>query len=320
LDDIADTPSVYSDDEEEIVNTPQSTLVSQFAPPPLTVSIPPRRENLESIVSSPTQSVPSPTRRTSFTTKIGKSFGVGSDGSKRLRKKNLGADRAAAQAAPPEMEPLRGSPRSPKSPKLPPQATGPGVPGPSSADREDPQTPFRSATTNDKSFAPINTPIPDDSLWEDFGALSFSKRGSIMFGGKNSLFKSLMMSTPDAKSNAPPADDQRRHATTTTASAATELQTPTTATDDNNNGSVGKTDVTGAATEKPRAPPPADAPSVPSIRVSSMDVERESQKILETFRSSFSTRSPPRRRSAQPYAHAPYNYSAFGQFVVSATR
>ncbi|KAK3297660.1 uncharacterized protein B0H64DRAFT_339545 [Chaetomium fimeti] len=285
LDDIADTPSVYSDDEEEIVNAPQSTLVSQFTPPPLTVSIPPRPENLESIVSSPTQSVPSPTRRTSFTTKIGKSFGVGSDGSKRLRKKNLGADRAAAQAAPPEMDPLRGSPRSPKSPKLPPQATGPGVPGPSSADKEDPQTPFRSATTNDKSFAPINTPIPDDSLWEDFGALSFSKRGSIMFGGKNSLFKSLMMSTPDAKSNAPPADDQRRHATTTTASAATELQTPTTATDDNNNGSVGKTDVTGAATENPRAPPPADAPSVPSIRVSSMDVERESQKVRSLYES-----------------------------------
>jgi hypothetical protein len=324
LDDVADTPSVYSEEEEEIVNPPQSTIASQFAPPPLTVSIPPRPENLESIVSSPTQWVPSPTRRNSFTTKITKSFGVGSDGSRKLRKKMLGADRAAAQAAPPETEPLRGSPRSPKSPKLPPPATGLGVPGPSSADKEDPQTPFCSATTSDKSFAPINTPIPDDSLWDDFGALSFSKRGSIMFGGKNSLFKSLMMSTPNVKSNAPPADEpqQHQHATTTIAPAPSEPQTPTTTTDDNNNGSAaspqsppGKTDVT---TEKPCAPPPADAPSVPSIRVSSMDVERESQKIVSSLRSSFSIRSPPRRRSAQPYPH--HDYSAFGQFLVSATR
>jgi hypothetical protein len=166
-----------------------------------------------------------------------------------------------------------------------------------SADREDPQTPFCSATTSDKSFAPINTPIPDDSLWDDFGALSFSKRGSIMFGGKHSLFKSLMMSTPDAKSNAPPADQQhQQHATTTITSASSDPQTPTTVIDNNNGSSTsaslesrpGKTDpagMTDVTVEKPRAPPPVDAPSVPSIRVSSMDVERESQKVRSLYES-----------------------------------
>jgi len=314
LDDIADTPSAYSDadDDEEIADPPappRTTLVNQVAPAPapLTVCIPSRLENTEPIVVSPS----SPSRRASLSQRLSKSFGIGPDGSKRLRrKKMLGTDRAAAQATPPEMEPERGSPRSPRSPKspeslkLPPQATGPG---PSSADREHPEDPLSSATPSDKSFAPITTPIPDESLWEDLGAVSFSKRGSIMFGGKNNLFKSLMMSAPAAKAHAPPADE---HATSAAASPSGAQFTTTHDNAAPTEPHAGKTDEVARGFS-------ADAPSVPSIRVSSMDVERESQKFVASLRSSLSIRSSP-RRPAQ--SHVYYNYSSFGQFLVPATR
>ncbi|KAK4038711.1 rab-GTPase-TBC domain-containing protein [Parachaetomium inaequale] len=260
LDDIADTPSVYSNEDEEIAGPPRTTLLIKQAarPPPLTVSIPARPANPESTVGSPT--APSPTRRVSLTQKLSKSFGIGPDGSKRLRKKMLGADRAAAApAAPPAADPVRGPPStSPKSPSTPQQPTGPRPSSPSvSADREHPEAPFSSATRSDsRSFAPITTPIPDDSLWDDFGALSFSKRGSIMFGGKNNLFKSLMMAAPNAKAE---------HATAS----------PTPATDHVDAGNADADETTTAA-EKP-------APPVPSIRVSSMDVERESQKVRREY-------------------------------------
>jgi hypothetical protein len=129
-----------------------------------------------------------------------------------LRKKMLGgSDKPAAaltlQGAP-ETGPTRGSPKSPKSPrspkspkslKLAPQPTGPGPANVNvsvSANANDadgggqPGLPVSSATVAIKSFAPITTPIPDDGLWDDFGSLSFSNRGSLMFGGKSNPFKS----------------------------------------------------------------------------------------------------------------------------------
>jgi hypothetical protein len=176
------------------------------------------------------------------------------------------------------MEPVRGSPKSPKSPKLPPQATGSR---PSSAGKDKGQgqaeSPLSSPTAPSiKSFAPITTHIPEDSLWDDFGAVSFSKRGSIMFGGKNNPFKSLIMSAPDdAHANAStsaPSQSEPASTTTTDNVAATEP-------------GAAKADETDATAEKPRAAPQADAPPVPSIRVSSMDVERESQKVRSLYES-----------------------------------
>jgi len=271
LDDISDTPSVYSTDGE-IADHP-------LAPRPLTVSIPPRAQSTataETAVSSPTQTAQpplSPTRRASLVKKLSKSFGLGADGSKKLRKKMLGSDRAASQGAPPEAEPGRGSPKSPKSPKSPrfsPHETGPR-PSNVSADRGHPQNPLSSATAaaNNNSFAPITTRIPDDNLWDDLGAVSFSKRGSIMFGGKNDPFKSL---APAPQDQHPPSDPASSTPIDTVAPPEPETR---------------KTDKTGpmADKEKPSAAPQTDAPSVPSIRVSSMDVERESQKVRSLYES-----------------------------------
>ena len=115
----------------------------------------------------------------------------------------------------------------------------------------------------DSPFAPITTQIPEiDNLWDDLGAISFSKRGSIMFGGKTDLFGSLLVSDNDNSHN---------H------------------NDDNDESSPPSSPTIPAMAEQPRAragaAPQADAPSVPSIRVSSMDVERESQKVRSLYES-----------------------------------
>ncbi|KAK4122669.1 RabGAP/TBC [Parathielavia appendiculata] len=278
MNDVADTPSVYSNDDDipERIDAPQTTS-HQVAPPLLTVSIPPRTYNTETATSSSTLQSPassSPARRVSLTRKLSISFGIGADGSKRLRKKMLGADRAASHEAPPDMEPVRGSPRSPKMPKGPPQLTGPGC---SSADKGQAQSPepLSSATTA-RSFAPITTHIPEDSLWDDLGAVSFSTRGSIMFGGKNNTFKSLIMSVPDDA-----------HATASSSASPPEHPLMTTPTD-NAAATVPdafEADEADATAGKPRVAPLADAQPVPSIRVSSMDVERESQKVRSLYES-----------------------------------
>lgn len=316
LDDIADTPSVYSADENELHDR-------SLAPSPLRVWIPPRpktpdadkagssptvqqsQSQLQSplpLPSSPSPSPPpslSPSRHASLTKRFGKGLGFAPDGSKRLRKKKmLGTDRAASQQGPP---PETDSPKAPKSPKSPSLAPQP-VPGPgpadsrdkannvnhSSSDRVQPERPLSPATAAATSFAPITTPIPEDSLWDDFGSVSFSKRGSIMFGGKSNPFRSLMMmsSSPsplaaaDATAGASPSHptpddhDKQQHATAS--------QSQTHPTDE----PVTASAHTAGGEEQPLAAAiQADAPPVPSIRVSSMDVERESQKVRSLYES-----------------------------------
>ncbi|KAK4101486.1 RabGAP/TBC [Parathielavia hyrcaniae] len=227
LDAVSDPPSVYSNDSDVIERSDaprtRTTIHHQVAQPPLTVSIPQYSGDTETAISSPTQQSPtsSPTRRVSLTRKLSISFGIGADGSKRLRKRMLSTDRAASQEeAPPEMEPGWGSPRSPKSPKSPKRPPQPTRPTRSSADRGRVQSPepLSSPTTPaiGPSFAPITTHIPEDSLWDDLGAVSFSTRGSIMFGAKNNLFKSLLMSAPDdahATASAAAASEPPEHAT-----------------------------------------------------------------------------------------------------------
>ncbi|KAL2129406.1 hypothetical protein VTI74DRAFT_7834 [Chaetomium olivicolor] len=292
LDDIADASSVYSNDGQiadqaltSITNNTTTTTKQQAEPtaPPLKVSIPPRTQNPDSAVVSPSQSTATqtPTKHTSISKKLSISLGMKSpDGSKKLRKKmpSPSADRAASQAGAPETGPLRGSPK-PKSPKSPhPTGTGSRL---SAADQGHTTPPLSSPATAIKDFAPITTHIPEASLWDDLGSLSFSKRGSIMFGGKtNNPFKALMMAADHAKvdSNAPAASDAHVGASEAQPAAAETI----------NDNTVKKDETNATATaEKPRAAPQQDAsaPSVPSIRVSSMDVERESQKVRSLYES-----------------------------------
>ncbi|KAL2015967.1 hypothetical protein VTK56DRAFT_4480 [Thermocarpiscus australiensis] len=278
LDDIADTPSVYSGDEQAPDQSP--TTDDQCAPSPVTVSIPQHAGEDGTVASSPSQAAQpvSPTRPTSLSRKLSGSFASGPDGSKRLRKRMLGNDRAASasqgdegqgqvQGTPPAT--VRGSlasPKSPKSPRLHPQSTGPSSANP---DREQ----DLSCSPTAKTFSPINTFIPEGGLWDDLGNLSFSKRGSIiMFGRKKS--KASMMSSSDEM-----ASSKEQAAS---ASKSLPITTDNATAPESSARNVGNAD---AAAEKSRAATHADSPSVPSIRVSSIDIERESQKVRSLYES-----------------------------------
>ena len=90
-----------------------------------------------------------------------------------------------------------------------------------------------------------------------------------MFGGKTDLFGSLLVSDNDNDNDN---DNSHNH------------------NDESSPPSSSSPSPTPAMAEHPRArtaraAPQADAPSVPSIRVSSMDVERESQKVRSLYES-----------------------------------
>jgi len=134
--------------------------------------------------------------------------------------------------------------------------------------------PYQPQPAANLNFVPITTLIPEDSLWDDFGTLSFSKRGSIMFGGRSfgltdtaatRAAKDQAVSVAKATDSATPNPRQR---------AASEAATLTPGDHD---GSNEKQASASHANE--------DAPSVPSIRVVSIDVERESQKVRSLYES-----------------------------------
>ncbi|KAK3315002.1 rab-GTPase-TBC domain-containing protein [Apodospora peruviana] len=261
LDDVSDAPSVYSVDEQQTSGPASPTIEEANAslrPAPLRLSTcpPPRPATPQQTETEPpsesthTQPPPqhsqSPSRTSSFTQKIGKSFSlrsVSSLGAKRLRKKTLGDDdKVTSPDAPPAT--MRGSPNPPDSPKSAARSlTGRG------------RRSVSPQPTIDTEFMPITTPIPEDSLWDDFSNLSFSKRGSIMFGGRaDMLAASSMAKSEDPVASPAPAPEY-----------------------------TGVMPGGDATEEGPRASTKEESPSIPSIRVVSMDVERESQKVRSLY-------------------------------------
>ncbi|KAK0674691.1 hypothetical protein QBC41DRAFT_378393 [Cercophora samala] len=313
---IDDAASVYSS-EEQSRHKDASPTIDSFPTPPLRISIPPRRSESECApqdngIVSPTArttapaSPVTPTRQTSLTKRIGQTLGLRSksEGSKRLRKKMLGDDKAAD--ASPEAghgTPKRGVPGPLKSPKLPSSpATPAGAPVSrsssnrgnipatlgSSATTTTPTAPTTPANTGDSSFMPLDTPIPDDSLWDDLGDLSFSKRGSIMFGGKSDPFR--MLKAAGATSSATASATATEKETATPLSSTTTKKTPdatTTATVSSDPPpTVTDSDTVTTTPEKTRSSTHTTTLSVPSIRVLPVDVERESQKVRSLYESS----------------------------------
>ena len=130
----------------------------------------------------------------------------------------------------------------------------------------------------DTHFSPISVSIPTDSLLEDdfLTNINFSKRGSLMFGGKRA-FPRDNMATQSSQSAADTIEKPQR---------AFPLVTP------NKQPADPKED---AAVEAPPATPdeapashtteapPATPRSTPNIRVLSADVERESQKVRSLY-------------------------------------
>lgn len=191
------------------------------------------------------------------------SFSSSSGPQKRLRKKSISAPIAdaskppASPSAPASLLHTWGSLRGPKSPRLAPSA-GVAPPCPHRSKPADADGAHGSVSSafqqyDNKAFTPLTTEIPSDGLLcEDlFEQLEFSKRGSIMFGGKRSLAGSSSSLSPMQK----PGDNR-----------------------DNANNASHATD------SAPRAPAADGAsPAVPRLRVLAPDVERESQKVRSLY-------------------------------------
>ena len=132
--------------------------------------------------------------------------------------------------------------------RVPP--SGPPSPQPKMAEPENGAA--RATSDADQDFTPIDTTIPTESLIDDddLTSLTFSKRGSLMFGGKRAfpLVPSAAERAPDATAAAEDA-----------------------------------TDATATARDAPE--PPSQTLSVPSIRVTALDVERESEKVRSFYES-----------------------------------
>ncbi|KAK4162239.1 hypothetical protein QBC43DRAFT_322078 [Cladorrhinum sp. PSN259] len=258
----------------------------RFAPAPLRVSIPRHRPAIsspENVLVSPGSLVSpkspqfqpvsstiaaTPTRSPSFTEKL---FGIRSGGSKKLKRKMVLGDNKDAGSSKSLKSPKTSKPKSPQTPTT---SANPGA--------------EESPTSSD--FTPINTAIPDDSLWDDLSNLSFSKRGSIMFGGKNDPFSTM-------KATSTPADTDTATtitATTTDNSTSTATASATAAPDSTDlhpphpsatNDIVAPESDACNTREAAVTVEKARSPSVPSIRVLPVDVERESQKVRSLYES-----------------------------------
>lgn len=290
LDDIADAPSVYSGDEQSPSDAPSRVLDdTNAAPAPLrlpTVAVTVLPISPTATVESPGEPLPSPTptRASSISKRLGlvKTFSIRSTGNKRLRKKTVSVDnfdlvKEMDRVASPDADAtangvVRGSANTQE--QQPPRVARP------SPAKEDETT--RPSQAVDSDFIPITTSIPEDGLWDDFSNLSFSKRGSLMFGGKTDPFAMMMSkpagdgaeSSPDASESAA-APDPAPHAATDAAAAGPRSGPAVTATSSED----------AATEEKPAARILEESASLPSIRVVSIDVERESQKVRSLYES-----------------------------------
>ncbi|KAK2607459.1 hypothetical protein N8I77_006128 [Diaporthe amygdali] len=130
-----------------------------------------------------------------------------------------------------------------------------------------PLSEYSQAPQND--FHPINTSIPEGRFLDDIDSLNFSKRGSILFGGKRAVSSPSpalgpspmqMTATMTATRPAPPAP------AASTADGATESKPA-------------------AVNQQPAPRDSARKLSLPNIRVMSVDTERESQKVRSLYES-----------------------------------
>ena len=324
LDDIADAASVYSNDDQPSIDERLRPAPLQLSPAPRRAEDARDEDGAPTQPAQTAQHRASPTRRVSLTRRLSRNLGIGAGrgGSRRLRKRMAvvsGSDRAPPPpppSPPPAAETERGSatdsgrpapqpakpPSSPaaKSPKRAPLAAGllqAARAGPSPADRGEHTlisagaagaaaaaaaatataiaAPARDGRA--RRFAPINTHIPEDNLWDDLATVSFSKRGSIMFGGKRSLSR-LHRTTPSSSAAealvAPPEDHAQPPSQQ---SPSIEPHHPAKPAE--------PAAAAAAAAATSAAATHADSPSVPSIRVSSIDIERESQKVRSLYES-----------------------------------
>ncbi|TPX07879.1 uncharacterized protein E0L32_010454 [Thyridium curvatum] len=226
--------SSYTSDRSSFTTTTTSTSQPQSQALSRAQSPEAGEITLESVWEDPRPAPPHPVAARDANANPAKSSSRRSGKTNRLRKKSM-AEKGTATPAPPTVAANATS-------------GNPQVPGAS--------TPSPASTPVDKDFTPINTSIPTDKLLEDdfLTKLSFSKRGSVMFGGKRAFLAPSLM---DRSSERAPG-----------ATAATRQNSAA---------------ATGDATNDPKDLP--KALSIPNIRVLSVEVERESQKVRSLYES-----------------------------------
>ncbi|GFP52604.1 TBC domain-containing protein C1778.09 [Trichoderma asperellum] len=191
-------------------------------------------------------------------------------------KLGLVVDEGSPTVNAPPMQPLmRGSQPPPASTHKQPQRSSPGNAETSSLAlrarvRAQAQTSLPKAASpahEDVRFAPLGVSIPTDSLLEDdfMATLSFSNRGSIMFGGRRAGPLGLDGASDAGRGDAfPSAPSTPTHARSGSASAGIDrLDSYTSA---------------NASNPALRAPLPP-----PDIRVLTSDIEKESQKVRSLY-------------------------------------
>lgn len=255
-------------------------------------------------LSQPPQSPKSPT---TSQRRLGRGFSFRVGSSTRLKKRSM-----VEMATPLEMG-IDGTSSTPKQlgqsfPDLEATSGGGGAQEPEQPTRisvahgpPSPSSPKRPATnhsahTPEGQFSPISISIPTDSLLDDdfLTNVTFSKRGSIMFGGKRALSREDMAdndstsaiehaaAVPDSKTTASRPTTSPAHTTAIpTAIDATAPATSTTPT---------TTTTAISAARDDASPPNPDAatsdeppPAIPRVRVLPADVERESLKVRSLY-------------------------------------
>lgn len=189
----------------------------------------------------------------------------------------VGEGSPTANANAPPMQPLmRGSQPPPAPTHKQPQRSSPGNAETSSlalrarirAQATASLPNAASPAHEDARFAPLGVSIPTDSLLEDdfMATLSFSNRGSIMFGGRRAGPLGLDGASDAARGDAfPSAPSTPTHARSGSASAGIDRLEP----------------YAGANASNPA--PHAPLPPPPDIRVLTSDIEKESQKVRSLY-------------------------------------
>lgn len=279
--DVVDTPSIYSTDEPTPAPSSDEPCTPQHTSRPSFQS----RWSVTDSDTSEIASVNYPRDKPTKRLVKGLSLKLPPPPMKRLRKKSL--TEGAVAPTPPHSPQSHHSglsqpspaPHLSLSPKAPDsvrdsrqeihqfdshiQSPNPSGPRPLS---ERSQPPPQSQSQSD--FHPINTSIPEGRFLDDIDSLNFSKRGSILFGGKRAV------SPPN------PAPAPGPSAMQMSPSRPAPAPVPAASSAD------------GVPDPKPAAvglqPTPRDSArklSLPNIRVMSVDTERESQKVRSLYES-----------------------------------
>lgn len=248
----------------------------------------PTSPRLPSGPSSPTGSPPlSFSRAASRTMARAFSLRPASSGQQpnRLRKKSLSKDAEEIDDAP--LSPLAGVEGTSLPP--PPQSRGssqlPGLGGGANEDPCPPSPSHSQAQSDTPEFLSITTTIPTDGLLEDdfLTQLTFSHRGSVMFGGKRAVGK---QHHPPVQSASPPVMEPAA-AATSAPSVSVAVAPPSSATAANAAPAAPSSSRAGpAAGSSNQSSPPAPAPKtrdMPNIRILAVDMERESQKVRSLY-------------------------------------